>query len=213
MRRRRSGCPTPPSTTTTARRRTRVGASRSSRRRRRLADEWRQARGISTPHAGDPGLVEMAPEFEDTVRRLEEELALALVIEKADEKDVIVEVRQGVGGGRGGALGGRRPAHAHPLRRADGLQDRDAVDERERGRWPEGVGVRREGPGRVLDLQVRGRHASCPAGPRDGVARSHPHLHGDGRSHARGGGGRGADPRERPARRRHALHRARAARA
>ena len=41
----------------------------------------------------------MAPEYEDAVRRLEEELSLALVErDPADEKDVIVEVRQGVGG-------------------------------------------------------------------------------------------------------------------
>ena len=47
----------------------------------------------------DPELAEMVPEYEAEVARLEEELKLALVErDPADEKDVIVEVRQGVGG-------------------------------------------------------------------------------------------------------------------
>ena len=66
---------------------------------KRLADEWRQARDDLEAARGDPELAEMAPEYEDAVRRLEEELSLALVErDPADEKDVIVEVRQGVGG-------------------------------------------------------------------------------------------------------------------
>jgi peptide chain release factor 1 len=66
---------------------------------KRLADEWRQAREDLDAARSDPELAEMAPEYEDTVRRLEEELSLALVErDPADEKDVIVEVRQGVGG-------------------------------------------------------------------------------------------------------------------
>jgi peptide chain release factor 1 len=70
---------------------------------KRLADEWRQAREDLDAARGDPELAEMAPEYEDTVRRLEEELSLALVErDPADEKDVIVEVRQGVGGDEAG---------------------------------------------------------------------------------------------------------------
>ena len=66
---------------------------------KKLADEWRQACEDLDAARGDPELVEMAPEYEETVRRLEEELSLALVErDPADEKDVIVEVRQGVGG-------------------------------------------------------------------------------------------------------------------
>ena len=66
---------------------------------KRLADEWRQARDDLEAARGDPELAEMAPEYEDALRRLEEELSLALVErDPADEKDVIVEVRQGVGG-------------------------------------------------------------------------------------------------------------------
>jgi peptide chain release factor 1 len=70
---------------------------------KKLADEWRQAREDLDAARGDPELAEMAPEYEDTVRRLEEELSLALVErDPADEKDVIVEVRQGVGGDEAG---------------------------------------------------------------------------------------------------------------
>ena len=70
---------------------------------KRLADEWRQASEDLDAARGDPELAEMAPEYEDTVRRLEEELSLALVErDPADEKDVIVEVRQGVGGDEAG---------------------------------------------------------------------------------------------------------------
>ena len=66
---------------------------------KRLADEWRQARDDLDAARGDPELAAMASELEDEVERLEDELSLALVErDPADEKDVIVEVRQGVGG-------------------------------------------------------------------------------------------------------------------
>jgi peptide chain release factor 1 len=66
---------------------------------KRLADEWRQAREDLDAARGDPELATMAAELEEEVERLEAELTLALVErDPADEKDVIVEVRQGVGG-------------------------------------------------------------------------------------------------------------------
>jgi len=66
---------------------------------KRLADEWRQARADLDDARADPGLAEMVPELEATIDRLEDELKLALVErDPADEKDVIVEIRQGVGG-------------------------------------------------------------------------------------------------------------------
>src|SRR5215831_20338978 len=47
----------------------------------------------------DDDLAELIPDLEADVERLEEELKLALVErDPADDKDVIVEVRQGVGG-------------------------------------------------------------------------------------------------------------------
>jgi len=66
---------------------------------KKLADEWRQARDDLDAARGDPDLAPMASELEAELDRLEEELSLALVErDPADEKDVIVEIRQGVGG-------------------------------------------------------------------------------------------------------------------
>ena len=66
---------------------------------KKLADEWRQARESLDVARDDPDLAEMVAELEDDLERLEGELSLALVErDPADDKDVIVEVRQGVGG-------------------------------------------------------------------------------------------------------------------
>ena len=68
-------------------------------RPKRLADEWRQAREDLEAARDDPELAAMASELESDLERLEDELQLALVErDPADEKDVIVEIRQGVGG-------------------------------------------------------------------------------------------------------------------
>jgi len=65
----------------------------------RLAQDWRQARADLDAARSDPELAEMVPDYEAELARLEDELRLALVeSDPADEKDVIVEVRQGVGG-------------------------------------------------------------------------------------------------------------------
>jgi peptide chain release factor 1 len=70
---------------------------------KRLADEWRQARDDLEAARDDPELAGMAAEFEQQIARLEDELQIALVErDPADEKDVIVEVRQGVGGDEAG---------------------------------------------------------------------------------------------------------------
>jgi peptide chain release factor 1 len=66
---------------------------------KRLADEWRQARADLEAARSDTELAGMAAELEAELERLEGELSLALVErDPADEKDVIVEIRQGVGG-------------------------------------------------------------------------------------------------------------------
>jgi peptide chain release factor 1 len=65
----------------------------------RAAREWRQASADLADAKGDPELSSFAGELEADVARLEDELRLALVErDPADAKDVIVEVRQGVGG-------------------------------------------------------------------------------------------------------------------
>jgi peptide chain release factor 1 len=65
----------------------------------RLAREWRQAHADLEDARADGDLRELLPELEERVRTLEDELRLALVeADPADRKDVIVEIRQGVGG-------------------------------------------------------------------------------------------------------------------
>jgi peptide chain release factor 1 len=65
----------------------------------RLSEEWRRARADLDDARGDPELAGMASELEQEIERLEDELKLALVAkDPADEKDVIVEIRPGVGG-------------------------------------------------------------------------------------------------------------------
>jgi peptide chain release factor 1 len=66
---------------------------------RRLALEWRAAREDLAAAKGDPELSALAGDLEADAARLEDELKLALVErDPADSKDVLVEVRQGVGG-------------------------------------------------------------------------------------------------------------------
>jgi peptide chain release factor 1 len=65
----------------------------------RLAREWRQVRADLSAARGDGDLRELVPELEERTRTLEDELRLALApTDPADSKDVIVEIRQGVGG-------------------------------------------------------------------------------------------------------------------
>src|SRR6185437_13561353 len=65
----------------------------------KLAQAWRQAQADLDAARSDPELDEMAGDYETEVARLEDELKLSLVErDPADEKDVIVEIRQGVGG-------------------------------------------------------------------------------------------------------------------
>jgi len=65
----------------------------------RLAQEWRSARDDLAAARDDADLRELVPELEERTARLEEELRLAMVpSDPADRKDVILEIRQGVGG-------------------------------------------------------------------------------------------------------------------
>ena len=65
----------------------------------KLAQEWESARDDLAAAREDADLRELLPELEERTGRLQEELRLALVpTDPADSKDVILEVRQGVGG-------------------------------------------------------------------------------------------------------------------
>jgi peptide chain release factor 1 len=64
-----------------------------------LSQEWREVRDDLEAARGDGDLRELVPELEQRAQELEDELRLALVErDPADSKDVIVEIRQGVGG-------------------------------------------------------------------------------------------------------------------
>ena len=64
-----------------------------------LAQDWRLAQADLDAARADSDLRELVPELETRVADLEQELQLALVEhDPADSKDVIVEVRSGVGG-------------------------------------------------------------------------------------------------------------------
>jgi peptide chain release factor 1 len=65
----------------------------------KLAQEWRSAHEDLEAARADADLGELVPELEERSGRLEGELRLAMVpSDPADHKDVILEVRQGVGG-------------------------------------------------------------------------------------------------------------------
>jgi peptide chain release factor 1 len=65
----------------------------------KLAQEWQAARDDLAAAREDADLRELVPELEERTAALEGELRLALVpTDPGDRKDVIVEVRQGVGG-------------------------------------------------------------------------------------------------------------------
>src|SRR5438093_8290195 len=65
----------------------------------KLAQEWSGVREDLEAAREDGDLRELVPELEERLARLEEDLKLALVeSDPADSKDVLVEIRQGVGG-------------------------------------------------------------------------------------------------------------------
>jgi peptide chain release factor 1 len=65
----------------------------------KLAEQWRLAHDDLEAARGDSDLRELVSDLEEQVLDLEDKLRLALVkSDPADRKDVIVEVRQGVGG-------------------------------------------------------------------------------------------------------------------
>jgi peptide chain release factor 1 len=65
----------------------------------KLAQLWEAVQDDLQAARGDADLKELVPELEERTAQLQEELRLALVpTDPADRKDVIVEVRQGVGG-------------------------------------------------------------------------------------------------------------------
>jgi peptide chain release factor 1 len=65
----------------------------------KLAQEWQALLEDLAAAREDPDLKELVPDLEERTTKLEEEIRLAMVpTDPADERDVILEIRQGVGG-------------------------------------------------------------------------------------------------------------------
>ena len=130
-----------------------------------------------------------------------------------DDRDVILEIRAGTGGDEAALFAADLFRMYAPLRRAPGLEDRDAV-----GLPRRGVGGLKEvifevsGEGAWSRAQVRERRAPRAARARRPSPGPHPHLDRHGGRAARGRGGRRRHRRgQGPAHRRLARLRARAA--
>ena len=159
----------------------------------KLAQEWQVARDDLDAARADRRARRDRRRLRGRGARLEEELKLALVErDPADEKDVIVEVRQGVGGDE--ARSGRPTSTGCSRATPSGAGSRSSSSRRTRTTAAAKQGrVRDQGRRRLLDLQVRGRHAPRAARAGDRVAGPHPHLDRDRRGDARGRRGRPRD--------------------
>ena len=162
--RRRSACPTLPSTTTTARSPTRARKLKELEGPYRLAQEL--ARGARRPRrrARRQRSARARRRAPGTARALEEELKVALVeTDPADSKDVIIEMRQGVGGDEAAlwAADLYRALTRYAERR--GFTVEHLGVEPERSRRLQGDHLRDQGRRRVLRVQVGGRDAPRPA--------------------------------------------------
>ena len=176
----------------------------------RLAQRWREVMRDLEDANADPELSDLAAELGREAEGLESELKLALVeTDPADRKDVIVEIRQGVGGDEAALWAGDvlRMLTRYAERR--GWKTEQLGSSPNEARRLQGRHVRGQGRRRVLRLQVGRRHAPGPARSRDRVAGPHPHLDRDRRRDAGGRGGRGRDRPERAQDRRLPLHRPR----
>ena len=126
-----------------------------------------------------------------------------------DDKNVLVEIRAGTGGDEAALFAGDLYKMLTRYAERRGFTAETLSHVAGRGRRLQGGHLRDQGRGRLLGVQVRGRHAPGPAGAEDRVAGPDPHLDRDRRGAARGGGGRGGGRPERPADRRLPLLRAR----
>ena len=151
----------------------------------------------------------MAAELETEVERLEDELKLALVEkDPADEKDVIVEIRPGVGGDEAAfwAADLYRMLNRYAERRGFKAETL-STSENEAGGFKEIVfAVKGQGAYSVFKFEG-GTHRVQRVPETESQGRIH--VHRDGRGHARGRGHRGGHPGEGPEDRRLPLDRPR----
>ena len=143
----------------------------------------------------------MVAEAPERLRELEDEIRLAMVErDPNDDKNVIIEIRAGAGGDEAALFAGdlfkMLTRYAEERGFATEVLSQSPA---EVGGFKE-VTFEIRGDGRLLGVQVRGRHPPGPAGAEDRVAGADPHLDRDRRGAARGRGGRGRDRTRRTSR-------------
>ena len=145
----------------------------------KLAQEWRQVAQDLADAEGDAELASMADDLRAEAERLESDLKLALVErDPNDAKDVLVEIRQGVGGDEAAIWAG--DLHRMLTRYAErwGFKT-ETLGSSPRDGGLQGLDVRGEGRRRLLRLQVGGRDAQSAARSRHRVTGPDPHVDGD----------------------------------
>ena len=156
-----------------------------------LKDDLEGARELLA-EGEDEELRRMVEEAPARLAELEEEIRLAMVErDPNDAKNVIVEIRAGTGGDEAALFAGDLYKMLTRYAEERGFAHRGPLAVALRGGRLQGGHLRNQGRGRLLGVQVRGRHPPRPARAGDRVAGPDPHLDGDDRGAARGRGGRG----------------------
>jgi peptide chain release factor 1 len=159
---------------------------------RTLKDDLEGARELLAEDGDDSELRKVVEEAPGRLEELEEEIRLAMVErDPNDAKNVLVEIRAGTGRRRAAFSPATSTRCLPATRRSAGFSTEVLSQSAAEVGGLQGGHLRDQGRGRLLRLQVRGRHAPRATGSRDRVAGAHPHLDRDGGRPARGGGGRG----------------------
>ena len=182
----------------------------AARVRGRCRDDLEGARELLAEGEDDRSCARSSRRRRRGSRQLEEEIRLAMVErDPNDAKNVLVEIRAGTGGDEAALFAGDLYKMLTRYAEERGFSTEVLSQSASEVGRLQGGHLRGQGRGRLLGLQVRGRHPPRAAGAGDRVAGPDPHLDRDRRGAARGRGGRGRDRPERPADRRLPLLRAR----
>ena len=133
----------------------------------KLAVAWQGARADLADAKDDPELASMAADLESEVARLEEELKAALVErDPADSKDVIVEVRQGVGGDEAAIWAGDVYRMLPATRSGAGSRPRSSLRTRASRAGSRRSSSPSRGTGRSPSTSTRAAPTACSVFPR-----------------------------------------------
>src|SRR5713226_4708721 len=164
----------------------------------RVAREAEEAAAMAQGEQ-DPELREMARAEETRLRAqlqtLEAKLReLLMPKDPLADRNIIMEIRAGTGGGGGESFCRRTVADVLAVRGAQGLESGSLSEQPHGATRVQGDHLRHPGEGGVSPIEVRKRRAPRPAGAGDRIVWSDPHFHGHGRCAPRGGGSGCADP-------------------